>query len=55
MSKFDFSKINGKSVLGVVISVASVITAVNNFVSDRKQANEFEEMKKAVEELQKKN
>lgn len=54
MNKNIFKGMTGKSVLNVIVSVASVITVVNNFVSDKKQAIEFEEMKKAIAELQKK-
>jgi len=49
-----FKGITGKNVLSVIVSIASAITVVNNFVSDKKQAIEFEEMKKAIAELQKK-
>lgn len=49
------NKDTGKAILGVIVSIASVITMVDQFVSGRKQQQEFEDMKKAVAELQNKN
>lgn len=49
------NKNTGKAILGAIVSVASIITMIDQFVSGKKQEKEFEDMKKAVAELQKKN
>lgn len=48
MKKINF---DGKSILGVIVSIASIITTVDSFTSERKKAKEFEDLKKAVAEL----
>lgn len=48
-------KLNGNAILSAIVTIAGVITTVDQLVSGRKQAAEFEEMKKAVAELQKKS
>ena len=47
------TKIGGSKALGLVVSISSLISTVDGFVSERKSAKEFEEMKKTVSELQK--
>ena len=47
------SKVGGSKALGTVVSVASLISMVDDFVSGQKKTKEFEEMKKTVSELQK--
>ena len=49
------NKVNSKTILSAIVTVAGLITTVDQLVSGRKQAAEFEEMKKVVAELQKKN
>lgn len=55
-------KIARSKTLGAVTSVATIISAIDGFVSERKHAKEFDNLKetvadlqKAVSELQKKN
>ena len=49
------NKNTGKAVLSVIVTIASVISMADQFISGKKQQKEFEDMKKAVAELQKKN
>jgi hypothetical protein len=49
------NKNTGKAILSVIVTLASAITMVDQFVSGKKHEKEFEDMKKAVAELQKKN
>jgi hypothetical protein len=55
-------KVKGSKALGTIVSTATIISTVSDFVSGQKKAKEFEELKetvadlrKAVSELQKKN
>lgn len=44
MDKINFSKTNGKAILGVIVTVASLITTVDNLISGNKQAKKIEKI-----------
>lgn len=46
-------KVGGSKALGTVVSLASLISMVDEFVSGQKKAKEFTELKEQVSELQK--
>lgn len=52
MSKLNIDKDSVKNVMGVLSVVATGVIAVINALSDRKHAQEFEDMKKAISDLQ---
>jgi hypothetical protein len=55
MSKFKIDNEGVQKVLGVVIAVGTGVLAVINALGDQKKAREFEDMKKAISELQNNN
>ena len=52
--KLIFNKAVGKTILKTVVSIAGIISTVDGMVSERRKAKEFEDLKKAVAELQSK-
>lgn len=56
MAKFEMPKINvsKKNVLGVVVGIATVITAINDFVSSNKEKQELAAYKQKVDALESK-
>ena len=55
MANLDFiKKIDAKKALSMVAAVGCGVVAVMNSLSDQKKAAEFEDMKKALAELQNK-
>lgn len=46
-------KVGGSKALGAVVSVASLISMMDDFVSGQKKTKEFTELKEQVSELQK--
>lgn len=55
MSKININKDSVKAVMGVLSVIGTGVFAVIGAIADRKQAQEFEDMKKAISELQNKN
>lgn len=55
MSKLNIDNDGVKKVLGIVMAVGTGVLAVINTLSDQKKAQEFEDMKKAISELQNNN
>ena len=62
MNLNSIKKLAGSKTLGLITSLATIISTVDGIVSERKSAKEFENLKatvsdlqKAVSELQKKN
>jgi hypothetical protein len=55
MSKFNIDNDGVKKVLGIVMAVGTGVLAVINTLADQKKAQEFEDMKKTLSELQNKN
>lgn len=48
------SKLNGGGVLKTVFSIAGVISTIGGLVTEHNKANDLEQMKKAISELQEK-
>lgn len=49
----SIKKIASSKTLGVITSIATIISTVDGFISDRKKANEFEALKESVSNLEK--
>lgn len=54
MAKFDIKNINPKKVMKVGIAIAAGVVAVVSSINDQNKEEEFENMKKALSELQNK-
>lgn len=53
--KSILNKATGKTILGAIVTVAGIITTIDQLVTGKKQEKEFEALKKAVADLQQKN
>lgn len=48
-------KIDKRAIMGAIVTAASIITMVDQFVSGKKRELEFEDMKKTLAEMKEKN
>lgn len=49
----NIKKLVNNKAFGVVTSIATIISTMDGFISDRKRAQEFENLKETVADLQK--
>lgn len=53
MNKFDWSKLTNPKVIGVVFALGSAISAFSSTMGERKKDEEFKNLIKRVDELEK--